>query len=242
MKFLLGGSSALLLAAAMAAAPASAQTMAQPSPSQPMAPPYAGETSAQSYSSPAAPQSSSGAAVSPSGTGIVTANQPTTQAALPRGPYLNECKDVRMLQDTLTAFCPRGDGTWQTTQLLHGYSCTSGIQNAGGDLICETPQVGSATPPESYSSSSGGTYQDLPAPLPHYGAFGTGPQPMATVTYPANTATPNPGYVAPSNAGDGTYGYNAYPAAPPVTPYPYPAVPPANPYPPYPPAPPAPQP
>jgi hypothetical protein len=236
MKFILGASAALLLA--MAVGPASAQTAGQPYPYEPMAQPYPGQTPAQSYSSPTAPRSYGGTTMTPSGTGAMTSNQQASQSTLPQGSYLNECKDVRMLQDTLTAFCPRGDGTWQTTQLLNASSCTGNVQIAGGDLVCETPQVGSTTAPGGYNSSAGGTYQDLSQPLPHYGAFGTGPQPTATSVSPP-TYAPEAGQTGA--APYGTYSYNPYPPYPPTALSPYPALPPAG-YPAYPPAPPAPAP
>jgi hypothetical protein len=198
MKSILAASPALLLAGAMLAAPASAQTMAPPDVSQPMAQPYAGQTAPQPYSG--------------------QAQQQTAQGTLPRGSYLNECKDVRMLQDTLTAFCPRGDGTWQTTQLQHADSCPGGISNAGGDLVCGMPsQVGSTTPPQSYGSSAGSTYGTPAAPPASYGAFGTGPQPAATgVAPPAYAPVPGQTYAAPTYNGYGAYTYNPYGAYPPA--------------------------
>lgn len=144
--------------------------------------------------------------------------QPYSGPTQPQGPYLTECKDVRMLQDTLTAFCPRGDGTWQTTQLVDAGTCRGGVQNAGGDLVCATPpQFGSTTSPESYSSSSGNTYGFPPAPPASYGAFGTGPQPTATSTYaPSYAPAPGRSYAAPSYNGYGAYSYNPYGGYPPA--------------------------
>lgn len=216
MKSILAASPALLLAATMLALPAAAQTTAHPSMNQPTAQPYAGQTmQPQPYADQAMPR------------------QQSAEGTLPQGPYLRECKQVRMLQDTLTAFCPRGDGTWQTTQLVNASSCPGGVQNAGGDLVCETPsQVGSTTPPESYSSSYGGsTSGTLPAPAESYGAFGTGPQPTATSTYtPPYAPVPTQSYAAPTPApaysGYGAYPYNPYGAYPPATtPYVSPSAP-----------------
>ena len=171
---LAAASPALLLAGAILAAPASAQTMLMPYENNPIAAP------------PGVPQPTEG-------------SQQTVEAATPRGPYLAECKDVRMLQDTLTAFCPRGDGTWQTTQLQHAGSCPGGVQNAGGNLFCGPSQVGSTTSSEGYRSSSGSTYAAPAEQRPSYGAFGTGPQPLATGAYPV-TSPPasNQGYAAPT--------------------------------------------
>jgi hypothetical protein len=200
MKSILAASPAVLLAGAMLAAPASAQTMAQPDMNGPAAQPYASQLQAQPYAGQAMPQ------------------QQTVQGTLPQGPYLTECKQVRMLQDTLTAFCPRGDGTWQTTQLVNASSCPGGVHNAGGDLVCATPsQFGSTTAPENYSSSYGGTSGTPPAPPASYGAFGTGPQPTATSTYvPPPPPVPSQSYAAPTYNGNGGYTYNPYNGYPPA--------------------------
>lgn len=176
MKSVLAASPALLLAGAMFAAPASAQTMAQPYASQPAAQSDTGQAASQPYAY--------------QGTTQPYAAQQTAQGTIPQGPYLNTCKEVRMLEDTLTAFCSKGDGTWQTTQLWHADSCTGGVQNAGGQLVCGMePQVGSSTPPAGYGNSYGS-------------AYGTS-APPATGTYPpAYAAGPSPTYPAPA--------YNSY--------------------------------
>jgi hypothetical protein len=198
MKSILAASPVLLLAGAMFAAPVSAQTMLTPYESQPIA------------TLPGVPPPSEGS------------QQQTARGTLPQGSYLSECKDARMLQDTLTAFCPRGDGTWQTTQLVNASSCPAGVQNAGGDLVCATPaQFGSTTSPQNYSSSYGNTYRTPPAPPASYGAFGTGPQPTATSTYGSPAApVPSQSYAAPTYNGYGSYSYNPYGGyLPPANPY-----------------------
>ena len=122
-----------------------------------------------------------------------------------------------MLGDTLTAFCPRGDGTWQTTQLQHADSCPGGVQNAGGELFCGPSQVGSTTAPENYGSSSGSAYAAPAEQRPSYGAFGTGPQPMATGAYPVTPPpVPTQSYAAPAYNGYGPYPYNPYGGYPPT--------------------------
>ncbi len=197
MKTILAASPALLLAGTLLAAPATAQTMEQPYSEQPITQPYGGMTT------------------QPSPIGETASNPELNQGRLPRGRYLAECKDVRMLQDTLTAFCPRGDGTWQTSQLQHASSCPGGVQNIGGDLICGMgSQTGSTNPAESYGTASGGNYGTTPPAQPgSYGAFGTGPQPMATGAYPRmpsqSYAAPPPVYSAPA-----PYTYSPYPAYP----------------------------
>ena len=184
MKSVFAASPALLLAAAMFAVPASAQTMAQPETSQPttMTQPYAGQ------------------AMPP---------QQTAAGRLPQGPYLNECKEVRMLQDTLTAFCPKGDGTWRTTQLVNATGCPGSVQNAGGDLVCTPPvETGSTAAPENYGTSSGGTYGTTPPSAPGYAPAVAAP---AMSPYPpAYPAVPSQSYAAPPYYG---YGPSPYPPA-----------------------------
>ena len=176
MKSVLAASPALLLAGAMFAAPASAQTMAQPYASQPAAQSDTGQAASQPYAY--------------QGTTQPYAAQQTAQGTIPQGPYLNTCKEVRMLEDTLTAFCSKGDGTWQTTQLWHADRCNGSVQNAGGDLVCGmAPQVGSSTPPQSYGSAAGGTYG---TPTPAVGAY--------TPTY---APAPSPTYAPPAYNGYG---------------------------------------
>jgi len=209
MKAILAASPALLLAGAMFAAPASAQMMA-PDINQPMASPYAGTAAPQPYAEQGVTQSYAGQAMS---------NQLIATGPLPQGPYLSECKDVRMLRDTLTAFCPKGDGTWHTTQLLQASSCTGGVANAGGDLVCSMPpQMGSTTPPQGYASSYGGTYGPAAAPPPPaagYEAY----QPMMppAAGYPSPyPPVPSQTYAAPVYNGYGAYTYNPYGTYPPA--------------------------
>jgi hypothetical protein len=187
-KSILVASPAFVVAGALLAGTASAQTLT-PSWNQPAAQPYGGQATPQ---------------------------QQIGQATLPRGPYLATCKEARMLEDTLTAFCSKGDGTWQTTQLWHVGECTGGVQNAGGDLVCAmAPQVGSSTPPQSYGSSYGTSY-GMTAP-PVTGAYAPTYAPAAAPAYP-----PTPG--------------QAYAPVPVYPPAPVPAYPSAS-VPTYPPAP-----
>jgi hypothetical protein len=172
MRTILAASPALVIAGALLAAPASAQTLSQPMMNPPAAQPYGAEAMPQPYA------------------GQTMGPPQAAQATIPQGAYLSTCKEVRMLGGTLTAFCSKGDGTWQTTQLWHADSCTGGVQNAGGQLVCGMePQVGSSTPPAGYGNSYGSAY-GMSAP-------------PATGTYPpAYAAGPSPTYPAPA--------YNSY--------------------------------
>jgi len=53
----------------------------------------------------------------------------------PGGSYLDSCRDVRALGDSLEASCRRTDGSWQRTGLrLSG--CSGDIANQNGPLVC----------------------------------------------------------------------------------------------------------
>ncbi len=192
MKIALAASSAVVIAGALWVRPAAAQTIGQPyagqaaypyagpAATQPYAAPYAGRTAAPYYRETA---SGSYPGVSTSAVGAESA---------PRGPYLSECREVRMLQGTLTAFCPKGDGTWHTTQLVGAAQCAGNVENAGGDLVCGAPpQIGSTAPPQSYPSSAGSTYATpalppAPAPVaPVAGPYPPAYPPVAGPVYPA---------------------------------------------------------
>jgi hypothetical protein len=197
MKSVIAVSPALLLAGAMLAAPASAQTMAQPYANQPAPQSYLGQAAAQPYAYQRTAQPDAGQATA--------RQQQTAQGTVPQGSYLGTCKEVRMLEDTLTAFCSKGDGTWQTTQLWHADRCNGSVQNAGGDLVCAMmPQVGSSTPPQSYGSAYGGTYG---APTPATGAYTPtyAPAPSQTYAPPAYN-----GYANATTSWPNAYGTPAY--------------------------------
>jgi hypothetical protein len=210
MKFGLAASSAALLIGAVVVPPALAQTLAQPYPGAPAgqpypgtaayagapAAPYAGETGAQPVAgAPATPgyggSTSYGGVATPNSGPSASAPQ-TGQASLPQGSYLDQCKEIRMLESTLTAFCPSGDGTWHTTQLVAADRCNGNIEVAGGDLLCRmTPQTGSSAPPQAYVSSAGGATYGAPVPAPVYPPAA----PMVSGPY-----APTPGALYPAPA------------------------------------------
>jgi hypothetical protein len=203
MKFVIAASSAALLAGAAAVSPALAQTMAQP---------YPGTTAGQAYAGAAA-SPYAGTAASPSAGTTVPANSGRTtdtgsatsyggegaaalqidRASLPQGSYVNQCTEIRMLEGTLTAFCPSGDGTWHTTQLVAADRCNGKIEVAGGDLVCRmSPQTGSSAPPQAYVSSAGAATYGAPAPAPVY------PPGAPTVGGPYYAPAPGAFYPAPT--------------------------------------------
>jgi hypothetical protein len=109
-----------------------------------------------------------------------------------------------MLQDTLTAFCPKGDGTWQTTQLFAASQCTGPVQNAGGDLVCEgSPQVGPSIPPQGYGSSYGSASGTLTPP-------GGYPPPYPPGLAATSVPPPYNGYSPAGNSVPDAYGTNEY--------------------------------
>jgi len=174
MKSILAASPAFLLAGALLAAPAGAQTMAQPTPYQPA-------MNQPAMQQPAANQPAmQQPAAQPYGAAGMTQRQ-TSSNTLPRGSYLRSCKDARMLEGTLTAFCSQGNGTWQTVQLGRADQCTGDIRDVAGRVTgVAGPEVGSTTPPESYGSS--------------YGSASGGTQPAPSATYGSNYASPSGAY------------------------------------------------
>ena len=71
------------------------------------------------------------------------------QAQLPQGAYLSNCKDARMDEGTLIAFCQRPNGDWHTTELrVNQCPNPNDVVNANGDLACGTGTgYGSSMPP-----------------------------------------------------------------------------------------------
>jgi hypothetical protein len=141
--------------------------------------------------------------------GQVMAQPQTTPATLPQGPYLGTCKQARMLEGTLTAFCSKGDGSWQTTQLWQANRCTGGVQNAGGDLVCGMPpQVGSSTPPQRYAGSYDSAYGTV-APSQTYAAplYGYGPPNATYNAYGASPPAPDQYYSPSASRTARPYGY-----------------------------------
>lgn len=199
MKLIRAASPAFLLAGAVLVSPAWAQTWTQPYSTSPTVQPYAGST-ADPYAAPmpSRPDAGGGAAT---GTGWGASTSPASQARLPQGSYLRECREVRMLGNTLTAFCPKGDGTWHTTQLIGADQCAGKVGNAGGDLVCEgVPQVGSTAPPQGYVSSAGGSYSSPVTVSPYPPAL------------PAPTV-PGPAYAAPVYPSAPSQSYYTFPSA-----------------------------
>jgi hypothetical protein len=194
MKPLLTASSALLLAGALFAAPALAQTMPQGNEDQPMASPGAttgwepdvGQATGQPSGGQGMSQPSANQAASPQ----------MSQSSLPQGSYLDTCKDARMLGGTLTAFCPKGDGTWHTVQLEQAGQCTGGVQVTGGELSCgNLPEVGSSAPPQGYGTYSSGAGTMTP---PANGTYTPAYAPAPGETYAPPAYAPAPGQAYPS--------------------------------------------
>lgn len=71
------------------------------------------------------------------------------QGQLPQGAYLSNCKDARIDEGTLIAFCQRPDGDWHTTQLRVNQCLNANdVVNVKGDLACGMGTgYGSSRPP-----------------------------------------------------------------------------------------------
>jgi hypothetical protein len=124
MKTALSAFAVLLLAGAAHVQPASAQTMPQRS-----------NGVAPNQAAPQQPGVGSSGATS------------GMQTPLPQGSYRSACHDARIDGQTLIAFCPKGDGTWQTTAIGPVSQCAGDIQNVNGELRCNETGFGSSTPP-----------------------------------------------------------------------------------------------
>ena len=60
-----------------------------------------------------------------------------TQGKLPQGAHLSSCKDARMDEGTLIAFCQTLNGDWHTTELrVNQCPNANDVVNANGDLAC----------------------------------------------------------------------------------------------------------
>ena len=55
---------------------------------------------------------------------------------IPRGSYLESCRDVEVRGDDLRATCRRKGGNWRTTKLENFGSCEGEIRNRDGRLSC----------------------------------------------------------------------------------------------------------
>jgi CVNH domain len=86
----------------------------------------------------------------------------------PGGSYLDSCRDVRALGDSLEASCRRTDGSWQRTTLRLG-NCAGDIANQNGHLTCGGAREGYGS---SYGPRDRGTRYDRnynPGPYNDYG-------------------------------------------------------------------------
>jgi hypothetical protein len=155
MKTAFAVSAAVLLAGTAYVLPAHAQTAPQTQWGAP-------QTQSQSYRSGAHTQPYAPGQTQPGASGQTqsgttapsqtqsfgaTANQTSTQAQAPQGSYRSSCNDVRMQNGTLIAFCPKPDGTWQTSAIGPVNQCVGDIQNVNGRLTCNEAGTSSSTPP-----------------------------------------------------------------------------------------------
>jgi hypothetical protein len=81
----------------------------------------------------------------PSHSGMQTPAQPQSQ--LPQGSFQSTCRDARMANQTLIAFCQKSDGSWQTSAIGPVSQCVGDLQNVNGRLTCNETGYGSSTPP-----------------------------------------------------------------------------------------------
>lgn len=60
----------------------------------------------------------------------------SAQSDVPNGSYLQTCRDIRAVGNTLEAVCAVGNGDWISSSLRNIDQCISGIENLYGHLGC----------------------------------------------------------------------------------------------------------
>lgn len=58
------------------------------------------------------------------------------QDNIPRGDYVQTCRNIHMESDRLVAECQERDGDWRRTSLDNAYRCRGEIHNIDGNLTC----------------------------------------------------------------------------------------------------------
>ena len=58
------------------------------------------------------------------------------QGDVPNGSYVQTCRDIRTVGNTLEAVCDTGNGDWTFSSLQNFDQCTSSVQNLYGTLGC----------------------------------------------------------------------------------------------------------
>jgi hypothetical protein len=81
----------------------------------------------------------------PSSGGMQTPSKTPWQ--VPQGSFQSTCRDARLADQTLIAFCQKGDGTWQTSATGPVSQCVGDVQNVNGQLTCNETGYGSSNPP-----------------------------------------------------------------------------------------------
>jgi hypothetical protein len=159
MKTTVGVVAALVFAGTAYVQPVHAQTMPQAPAPPAQTQPYGTAAQTQPYGTSA--QTRAPGAMPPAQTPPQTPAVGTTgaemgkEAQLPQGSYRSNCKNIRMLGQTLVAFCEKSDGTWQTTELGPIGQCVGDIQNVNGELTCNETGYGSSVPPATAQPAPG---------------------------------------------------------------------------------------
>jgi hypothetical protein len=86
------------------------------------------------------------------------------QGGVPSGSYVQTCRNIRTVGNTLEAVCDTGSGSWNWTALRRVDECTSGIENVYGHLQCTKAEryYGQQGYRQSYSQYGlpGGSYME----------------------------------------------------------------------------------
>ncbi|HEY6348569.1 MAG TPA: CVNH domain-containing protein [Candidatus Angelobacter sp.] len=64
------------------------------------------------------------------------------RGSIPRGNYVQSCRNIHIQGDRLVAECQEGDGDWRRTSLDDFNRCSGEIVNNNGNLVCDQGRGG----------------------------------------------------------------------------------------------------
>lgn len=80
--------------------------------------------------------------------GLLSSTTVAYARQVPQGSYAQSCRDIRMVDGTLLAFCRQPDGRWDMSALARVGTCVGDIGNKNGVLACNRgPLFGSGRRP-----------------------------------------------------------------------------------------------
>jgi hypothetical protein len=70
---------------------------------------------------------------------------PAMAASLPGGSYINTCSNISLVDGILEATCQRADGSMASAALANAASCSNGVANSNGKLVCTAAPTATTT-------------------------------------------------------------------------------------------------